>query len=90
MNEVIAFLVSWLFWWAVLFGAYTAMLFALDGLLTEWQRYQKVRRQRRALAAELARIDRQADATVHRLSAAFIVAQQLIRAEAANSRGDRR
>ena len=87
MNEVIAFLVSWLFWWAVLFGAYTALLFGIDALLASYQRRCQARRQ---LRQELARIDRQADASVHRIGAALVVAQQLIRAEAASNRGDRR
>jgi uncharacterized SAM-binding protein YcdF (DUF218 family) len=89
MNEVSKFLLSWLIWWAVLFGAYTAVLFALDALLAAWQQYQRVRRQRQALAAELARIDRQADNAVHGIGIAFTLAQILVREEARSSRAGR-
>lgn len=78
------FLLTWLFWWAALTIAYAALLFGIDALLTAWRRRQE---DWRHLRQELARIDRNADVSVQRIGAAFVVAQRLIREQA--SQGER-
>jgi hypothetical protein len=87
MNDVLeSFLLTWLFWWLVLYGIYAALLLSVDALLTARQRRRTARRRHRA---ELDRIDQQAALAIHRLQTTFVVAQQLVRAEATTSRGGR-
>jgi hypothetical protein len=84
VNDVLAeFLLTWLRWWGLLVVAYGTVLFTIDALLSAWQRRQQGRRLRRA---ELDRINREARDTVQRIGSAFVLAQQLIRDEAAAER----
>jgi hypothetical protein len=84
MNEALTdFLLTWLFWWGLLLVAYGTVLFTVDALLLAWQRRQEERRRRRS---ELDRINREAGDTVQRIGSAFVLAQQLIRDEAAAER----
>nr|WP_194946121.1 hypothetical protein [Mycolicibacterium malmesburyense]CRL76783.1 hypothetical protein CPGR_04089 [Mycolicibacterium malmesburyense] len=88
MSEtLVTFLLTWLFWWLLLSGAYALLLFGIDALLMAFRRRQQARHN---LRQELARIDRQAEASVYRIGAAFLVAQQLVREQAAACRGGRR
>lgn len=86
-NPVAAVLVEWLSWLVILTAGYAALLFGLDALLTAHRRRQQVRRQ---LQAELDQLTRDTAMAVQRISAAFSVAQQLIRREAAIGRACRR
>lgn len=85
-DTVVATLLILLGWWTLLSIAYRCVLFVLNALSARWQRRQEVRR--RHLAA-IAQIDRDAEITCARLGAAFIVAQQRIRDEAAAARAGR-
>jgi Flp pilus assembly protein TadB len=88
MSDTLAtFLLTWLCWWALLSVTYVGLLFAADALLTAWQRRQEAQRRHRAA---IARIDRDTEVAVARLGAAFVVAQQLVREEAAANRSGRR
>jgi hypothetical protein len=88
MNDTLATLLpTWLFWWVLLFAAYIVLVVALDAVLAARKRRQHAQRRHRA---ELDRINRDTDVAVERIGAAFIVAQRLVRDEAAASRGDRR
>ena len=80
------FLLDWLFWWAVLFSAYVALLAAADALVTAYRRRQRARRQ---LRCDLAAIEREVGSSVSRIAAAFVIAQRLIREEAAERGGSR-
>lgn len=62
-------------WWSVCFAVYCALIFTLDWLLT---RYQQRREQRRAFQAELDQIDAQAQQSIQRIGAAFLIAQREI------------
>jgi len=86
-DTLLSFCLTSLCWWGVMSAAYAALLFGLDALLTTWKRRHQARRQ---LCQELARIDREAEASVQRIGAAFVVAQQLLREQAAAGRGGRR
>lgn len=81
-----AFVLTWLFWWLVLYGIYAALLLSVDALLTARQRRRAARRRHRA---ELDRIDHEVALAIHRLQTTFVVAQHLVRSEAATSRGGR-
>jgi hypothetical protein len=76
---VLTFLVSWFVLWAALMVVYLGYLAIIDYLKARWRRYQCFRLYKRAIAAEMARIDLAANASVHRLGTAFMVAQQLMR-----------
>jgi hypothetical protein len=73
---------SWLFWLVVIACGYAGLMLGLDRLFAWWQQHQRLTRQRITHRAELARIDRDAYASVQRISSAFMVAQQLIREHA--------
>jgi biopolymer transport protein ExbB/TolQ len=79
ISLVLLFLVSWLLTWALLMAAYLGLSAVADRLKARWRRYERVRQHRRAVAAELARIDRETSASVRRIGAVFMVAQRLIR-----------
>ncbi|SHT79821.1 Uncharacterised protein [Mycobacteroides abscessus subsp. abscessus] len=76
VAEFLLILASWI-------AAYAALLFGLDALLM-------LRDARRRHRAEVARINEDAAQSVRRISGAFLVAQQLIREEAASGQGVRR
>ena len=76
------FLVSWLLTWALLMIVYLGVLALLDHLAAQWQRFQRARQYRRALRAELMRIDRETVASVERVNSAFMLAQRLVRDQA--------
>lgn len=84
MSDTVAtFLLTSLFWWALLTSAYGLILFSLDAVLSGRAHRQWARRQFRA---ELVQISREADASMQRIDAAFELARRLIREEAAISR----
>ncbi|MDO3175896.1 hypothetical protein [Mycobacteroides abscessus] len=83
-DTLVTFLLTWLFWWLLLFSAYAVLLFGVDALLRVLRRRQQARR---VLRMELERLDRQAEASVYRIGVAFGLAQQLIRVDVASSRG---
>lgn len=78
-GALILFVLTWLFWWALLVAVYAALLFAGDALLGAHRRRHQARRK---VQQELERIDRQADASLQRIGAAYLIAQRLIREEA--------
>jgi len=86
IGNVLLFLVTWLVTWALLMVVYFGLLAAVDHLRAGWRRCQRVRQYRHAVAAERMRIDRETVASVARMGTAFLVAQQLVRNEAANQR----
>lgn len=85
-DTLVSLLLTWLLLWAALCLLYAVLLFGLDYLASVWQRHQQAKRQRPAHLAELARIDQQATAAMQRIGAAYVIAQQLIRTEAASNR----
>lgn len=68
-----------LLWCVLLSAVYTGLLFAVDALLVA---YRCWRQERQNLRCELARLDREAAASVQRIGAAFALAQRLLREEA--------
>lgn len=86
-DTLMTFLLTWLFWWLLFYGAYAALLFACDAMLVAFLRHQEVGRN---LSQKLVRIERQAYASVDRIGAAYAVAQQLMGEDAAASRECRR
>jgi hypothetical protein len=80
MTDALArFLLTWLLWWAVIWCAYSALLFGMDWLIAVWRRHRRQRQHLRAHYAELQRIDEQTAVAVCRIGAAFAVAQYMIR-----------
>jgi hypothetical protein len=77
MNEpLLGSLLGFLFWWAVVFSMYCAVIFTLDWLIMAWHRR---REERRALQARLDQVDAEMRSSVHRLSVEFTVAQHELR-----------
>jgi hypothetical protein len=89
ISAVLLLLVSWLLTWALLMVINLGLLAIVDHLRARWQRYQRVRQYRRAVAAELMRIGRETVASVERINSGFMLAQRLIRDEAVIHRGHR-
>lgn len=87
MTDGLLLLIQFFSWWTVILGIYAAVLFGLDAVLAAAQRRHQVLRRRQA---EAARIRRDATQSLQRINAAFLVALQLIRDEAAASRDSRR
>lgn len=81
-DTATTFLLTWLLLWVVVTATYAAMMLGLDALLTAHRRRQQARRRHQA---ELDRLNRDTAAAVQRIGAAFVLAQQLIRDEAAAS-----
>lgn len=82
IGYVLQFLVTWLVTWALLMILYLGVVAVLDHLKARWRRYQRMQQHRRAVAAELMRIDGEAIASVQRINSAFMVAQRFIRDQA--------
>lgn len=82
IGDVLEFFVTWLVTWALLMVVYLGVLALADHLKARWRRYQRMRQHRRAVAAELMRIDSEAIASAQRINSAFMVAQRLIRDQA--------
>lgn len=89
IGTVLLLLGTWLLTWALLMVGYLGLLAIVDHLTIRWQHYQRVRQYRRAVAAELMRMDRETVASVQRIRSAFTVAQRLIRTEADSERQPR-
>lgn len=86
-SDLTEVLLTWLFWWSALSGIYCALLFGADALLAARDHR---RQERECLRRDLAHLNDQVGVSVQRIGAALVVAQQLIRSEAAAERGDRR
>jgi hypothetical protein len=89
-DDIAVFLGTWLSVWALLMVGGVALLAVVDFLKSRWRQYRRMRQYRRAVDSEMARIDREAAASVRRIGAAFVIAQRAIQEEAAGSRGGRR
>jgi hypothetical protein len=79
IGVALASLASWLLLWVVVMIFYLGCVAAVDHLKAKWWQHQRVRQYKRAVAAEMARIDLAASASVQRIGSAFMVAQQLAR-----------
>ena len=79
-TGAIEFLLGTLFWLAVMAVVYAAVLFGADALLTA--AHQR-RQHRQHVNEQLARIDREADASVRRMATAFELARHEIQRAAA-------
>lgn len=77
---LVSFLLTWVSWWVLFFTAYAGLLFGIDAVLMAHRHRQQ---ERQKLRHELARLDREAAASVQRIGAAFRAAQRLIREETA-------
>lgn len=82
-SDVANLLLTGVLWLTDLTAIYCTLVLAADALLAAWDR-------RRNARDRLRRLGDQADVSVQRIGAAFVVAQQLIRDEATAQRGDRR
>jgi biopolymer transport protein ExbB/TolQ len=90
IGSVVLFLATWLLTWALLMIVYFGVLAAVDFLGDQWRRYQRVRQYRRAVAAEVLRIDAETISSIERINSAFVAAQRLVRQEAAREQGAHR
>ena len=79
VGIALAALAAALLLWALLMIVYLGCLTAVELVRAEWAQYRRRRWYKRAVAAEIARIDRAAYESVHRIGAAFTVAQELMR-----------
>ena len=79
IGVALAALASWLALWALVMIFYLGCLTAVDLVKAKWRQHQRKQQYKRAVAAEIARIDRATHASVHRIGSAFIVAQQVVR-----------
>lgn len=77
---------SFVLWWTVFFVVDVLVFAAIEFLLDAWEEHVAERQRRQDALQHMA--DEQA-AAVQRIGSAFVLAQQLIRHEAAASRGER-
>ena len=66
-----SFLLSWLLWGVLIWCVYAGLPDGRELRRAGCERHQRLNRQRQAHRAQVARIDRQADASVQRIAAAF-------------------
>jgi hypothetical protein len=79
IGGIVLFVVTWLVTWAALMAVYLGVLAAVDLATASWRQYERRQKCVQAVAAELARIDRDASASVQRIGVAFLTAQKQLR-----------